>query len=263
MDYNTQENNTNKTVNTIITVLKMIVGIPTMLIAALVAVVGAVETMKQFFAFAEAGVYPIAAIMFESCMVGILLCLTVGAARFAFRKLNEKIPSGLFLALGVTFFVGAMVFSFMDEMEKDSWIRMDYPPYIETWETQVLYKTVDCNYNSRVYFSGYFDFLTRGFRENENIEIVYDESLTNRYRVEIKYKGLKSEMNIYTDTYSDYPKENIYIHPIRYDYETSVEDYAYMYKHKVDFEYSDKVAVEKITIRTAYPDMVDVSDINY
>ena len=47
-----------------------------------------------------------------------------------------------------------------------------------------------------------------------------------------------------------------------YDYDMSDSDYVYMYKNEENLEYAEPLAIEKIIIRTAYPEMIDVSGID-
>ena len=164
-------------------------------------------------------------------------------------------------------FFGASVRFTMVNMEiTESFRRVNYPSYIETWPTQTLTTEKDCDYNrDRIYLSGYFSFLKNDFRPNANVEVVEAPEFTDSYRVEVRFKGEESKLRIYHDDYeaehSGIYQDGIDVWPVVYYSELPPSDVAYMYKHKEDLNYVDRVAIEKITIRTAYPEKIDVSNI--
>ena len=208
-------------------------------------------------AFVTAGVYPLGRIMADICETLAMVSFAAFAWRFTFSKKLSWLRYSLISRYLVIFLVATAIFESVDRMQTDDWAYSAYPPYITQWDTDVLYSTQDCDYTDGLYFEGYMDFISSGFREYANVVVEEDSSLTDAYRVEVHYKGLPAEMYIY----SDGERENISVYLTNYDYELSAEDYVYMYTHKVDLEYSTPLVIEKIIIRTAYPEKVDVSGI--
>ncbi len=216
-----------------------------------------VKTVSLAYGLAMAGVYPVAMIMAGVCETLALVCFAAYIWRFTFNQRLEKISYSTISRCLVIFLVAAAIFDSIDHMQTGSFHYAAYPGYIEEWTTDVLYSTQDCDYSDTIYFEGYMDFTGSGFREHANVQVEYDRALTDAYRIEIHYKGLPAEM--YIGDYDD--RQNVSVYTTDYDYELTVEDYVYMYKNKVNLEYSNPLAVEKIIIRTAYPEKIDVSGI--
>jgi len=216
-----------------------------------------VKTVSLVYGFAAAGVYPVAMIMAGVCETLALVCFAAYIWRFAFSQKLDKLSYSTISRCLVIFLVAAAIFDSIDHMQTGDFRYAVYPDYIEEWTTDVLYSTQECDYSDIIYFEGYMDFIESGFREYANVQVEYDRALTDAYRIEIHYKGLPSEM--YIGEYDG--KQNISVYTTDYDYELTVEDYVYMYKNKVNLEYSTPLAVEKIIIRTAYSEKIDVSGI--
>ncbi len=243
--------------NKLLKVLRMIVGLPFFFLFIMAWRIASVEFLQILYAFAREGVFPFVYILEKICFITMFLIPAAGFLSLAFPKILPGLTFGKTVALTFAFIFGAAAFSVTNQMEKDSWPWHYYPPYIEQYETKVLYETVECDYGSDVKFSGYMKFTTKGFKEKQTVQVIQDASLTDRYRIEVHYKGNEAELDIYN--YNG--EENINIYLKNYDYKLSPKDTAYMYKHKINLEYSDPLAVEKVIIRTAYPEKIDIQDI--
>ncbi len=216
-----------------------------------------VKTVSLAYGLAAAGVYPVAMIMTGVCETLALVCFAAYIWRFAFNQKLGKLSYSTISRYLVIFLIAAAIFSSIDQMQKNDFRYAEYPGYIEDWDVDVLYSTQKCDYSDTLYFEGYMEFTDNNFREQANVQVEYDRALTDAYRIEVHYKGLPSEMYISDDGNEYY----ISVWTTDYDYRLSVEDYVYMYKNKVDLEYSTPLAIEKIIIRTAYPEKIDVSGI--
>ena len=197
-----------------------------------------------------------------------LWSLTLGMLAWAallperFRKI--KISTIGWLSL---IFMGASVrLTMYDFQIKETFKDANYPSYIESWPVQTLTEEKSCDYRrDKIYLGGYFAFIYNDFRPYANIEVVEDRTFTDRYRIEVRFRGEESELRIYHDEYEEKDsgeyKDNINLWTKEYHSELPARDIAYMYKCKEDLTYSERIAVEKIIIRTAYPEKIDVSEI--
>jgi len=221
------------------------------------------QTMMLIYKFSLSTVFPLAFLMQNGCLSIVCLCLAFLFIRMAFP---EKLKNIAYFSIGKGLLVAVaarVAFTAINSEQTLGFRYANYPGYIEQWGSDVLYKTVDCDYSDGriLYFSGYFDFIDGGFRESRTVEIKEDSSLKNAYRIEVHYKGDPAELDIYSDTYRN--EENISVWNIDYDYSLSADDYVYMYENKVNLEYCQRLAIEKITIYTAYPQQIDISGIEY
>ena len=224
------------------------------------------DFVHLILAFAKYSVYPLAHILSQFCMAIGAAMISLAFIKLLFSQKLKKIQYGKILMLFAVFMVASAVFSLVDDAERQNFDVYYYPPYITTWQTKYAYEELECDYSDEVVrLQGSFVTARDGFRRGDSIQLVTAEDMTDRYRVEIIYKGKDAEMymshNDYvTDEYGVYT-DNINIWPKDYDYELPAEDVAYMYKHKVDLEYSEPLVVEKIIIYTAYPEKFDTSEI--
>ena len=221
------------------------------------AVYFGIKTAVLAAGLASAGVYPLAMLMAGVCETLAIVCFAGYVLRFVFSEKLAGISYSTISRCLVIFLVAAAVFESIDQMQTDDFYYATYPGYIEQWDTDVLYSTEKCDYSDKVYFEGYVDFIGSNFREYANVQVEYDRSLTDAYRIEVHYKGLPAEMYINNDGCW----QTVSVYTTDYDYELTVDDYVYMYTNRVNLEYSTPLAIEKIIIRTAYPEKVDVSGI--
>lgn len=248
----------NSVLKIFVILLKMMFAVPAFFICAGASIITVADTAMIIYAFLSSDVFPAAFIMYNICFTMIFISLTFLLLKVLFSKKLAKISAGKAGGVAAVFFVGAIAFNIVNMNQTDRWEWAEYPAYIEQWDTQVLYRTRDCDYSlDRIYFEGYFDFIDYGFRENAVVQTVQDDSLTDKYRIEVYYKGEKSELYIFTDD----DTENISVYTVDYDYDLSPQDYVYMYENRVNLEYSTPLAIEKIIIRTAYPEKIDISGI--
>ena len=224
------------------------------------------DFVHLIFAFAKYSVYPLAHILSQLCMAIGAALIALAFIKLLFSQKLKKIQYGKMLMLFAVFMVASAVFSLVDDAERQNFDVYYYPPYITTWQTKYAYEELKCDYSAEVIqLQGSFVTARDGFRRGDSIQLVTAEDMTDRYRVEIIYKGKDAEMYMFhndyaTDEYGVYT-DSINIWPKDYDYELPAEDVAYMYKHKIDLEYSEPLVVEKIIIYTAYPEKFDTSEI--
>lgn len=256
-DINKKETRAGKVLSKIITVVKVFVFATYGLGMTVAAVWLEVKTVSLATGLVAAGVYPVGLIMSDICETLAMAWFAAYAWRFAFNKKLSWLSYSTISRYLVIFLIAAAIFSSVDQMQKSDFRYAEYPGYIEDWDVDVLYSTQKCDYSDTLYFEGYMEFTDNNFREQANVQVEYDRALTDAYRIEVHYKGLPSEMYISDDGNEHY----ISVWTTDYDYRLTVEDYVYMYKNKVDLEYSTPLAIEKIIIRTAYPEKIDVSGI--
>ncbi len=239
--------------NKLLKIIRIIVGLPFSLIFFLAGIVFLVEFVQTLFAFVEMKVFPAAYVLENLCIAMILMLPAVGIFAFAFPKILPGIKGGKITALTFVFVFGAVAFSITDTNQTMDFPWRDYPPYIEKYQTKVLYRTEKCDYTDTIIFDGYLNFINNGFKVKEVVEIVEDVSLTDSYRIEVRYKGGDARLDIYE--YNGEHGINVYLK--NYDYDIRPYDVAYMYKYKINLEYAVPLAVEKIIIRTAYPEKIN------
>lgn len=223
--------------------------------------------LPVFYALLAEKVYAFTYIFKELFLGLFMLALAFLMWRILFSKKLAKLPlSKVAMATGAVL-AAAVAFTVIDETVVDDFEYYSYPSYIISWPSQTVADTCECDYTQdRIYLSGYFNFVESGFRDNRSVELVYNEKLADSYRVEIIYKGKESEMNIHHLDYimkdEDRYMDSISIWPKNYDYEMSPEDVVHMYRHGHDLRYAEPLVIEKIIIRTAYPEKFDLSEIN-
>lgn len=219
-------------------------------------------TVRRSILFIEAGIFPVSHVMLMLCIAFIFLSMAALFAKLAFAKLFSKISYGiLWSVLGLSA-AACVCFSLYDYSVRHSFEYVDYPSYVEQMNTEVLYETRKCSYSEAIYIEGYMTFISNNFRPNAVVQVEQDDSLTEAYRVEIHYKGNDAEMHINSLVDDDGKRvDSISVWPKSYDYDMSDSDYVYMYKSKENVEYAEPLAIEKIIIRTAYPEKIDVSGI--
>lgn len=240
-------------------VLFFIVGFP-------LATAGIFElflTIKRSILFIDAGIFPAGHVMMMFSLALISLSVSALFGKLAFVKLFSKISYGiLWSVLGLSVAAG-VCFSIYDYSVRDSFEYVDYPSYIEQMNTEVLYETRKCSYSETIYIEGYLTFIENDFRPNAVVQVQQDDSLTEAYRVEVHYKGDTAEMYINSLVDDEGRRvDSLSVWPKSYDYDMSDSDYVYMYKNEENLEYAEPLAIEKIIIRTAYPEMIDVSGID-
>lgn len=189
----------------------------------------------------------------------VVFAVAVLFLRLALGK-KMQINYGPIAAFLTVCLIGGGVLSYWSYEKIQSWEQVSYVPYIDSLPTRQLSQNISCDYQgkSTIYFEGSFEFLSGGFRELKDVSVQYDELCTDKYRVKIYYKGADAEMNVSTTDDDGTKKEYISIWQKEHGYELTAEDYAYMYKNKVNLEYSSRLAVEKIVIFTAYPEKINI-----
>jgi len=225
-----------------------------------VAIYGMYEATVTTMRFVKAGCFVLPPVLMDVCLAGLCMFIALLFARFAFSaKLQNVRYSTIILGCIVTA-IGGGAFSLLDTNLVDSFRYCRYVPYIEEYRTRTASKGIDINYDDYdvVRISGSFTELSSSFRAENIIEIVEDETLTDKLGVVVYYKGIPVEINlrIYDDEVDFYVWEEDYD-----ENKITADDKAYMYKNKIDIEYADKYAVEKVVFKTAYPEKIDVSGI--
>ena len=150
-------------------------------------------------------------------------------------------------------------------LEVSMWDTADHPAYLEnkTVQTEEIVEKVDVTRlgEVNVYVSG----LSNGFRNDGLIEIVEDETCSEKIVVKIDYKGSEPYTSIYDFDYEDengemYRNMDIVVHP---DYNYSLrqirEVAEEMFENKVFYTSNVSTLVEKVTVYTATPEKFDIN----
>ncbi len=246
--------------------VKIGISFPIGCLFTLAGIVEITKTISIFFKFLSAGFVAWAYIM-SRLFLGFM---AIGVSLFAWRRIfSKKLGFLSYSKIALINFVIAFacaIFSMIDSFIVDEFQNARYPSYIESWPIKTAYSEKDCDYSrDKIYLQGNFSFIKNDFRPDVNVKVVYDDSLTNKYRVEINYKGDPSKVyirhNDYDSDNEQYGKyiDNVDIWTIDYNWDMSDEDIIHMYKYKQDLRYAHHLVIEKIIIRTAYPDKIDVS----
>lgn len=226
----------------------------------------AYEQVRQISRFLEYGVFPTTYILAQLCIVAFALGTSLLFLRITFSRKLARISYKPVLTVMAFSLIMATVCGIVDDEYKSDFKTLYYPPYIMEWPTQTVSETNSCDYTQDViYLSGHFTVSTNGFRQKNCLEFKKTDQLTDSYKVEIHYRGKQAEMYLNNNRWemedSGRYMDNINIWPMDYDYEVSPQDRAYMYKHRVNLEYSEPLVIEKIIIYTAYPEKFDTSEI--
>lgn len=249
-----------KIFNVFVKLLRFFVGDLLGLFTLATASIFIVKTGKASFAFMREGVYASSYIIMQYSMALVMLSLAALFFRFGLgEKLRDKIGyKELILAFTIAFSFTTFMF-FWDEHVKGDFKWRGYVPYVETMPSKSTYavRKMDYSYDT-IELRGYFSFLESNFKNESPVELVQDDNFTDNMRVEVYYRGVDSEINL-----TEYDDSSIYINMWEKEYtpEMSIEDLVYMYKYKVDIKYADKFVVEKIVIRTAYPEKLDIENL--
>jgi len=224
------------------------------------------QQMIQIYWFARYAVFPT-----QYILGGLGLAVFAFGFSFLFLRItfNKKLAKIRYRTILITMAVSVALSAVCDLADDDYTQDFDiypYPPYILDWSVQTVSETVDCDYSQdSIVLRGDFNVAGSGFRVKDCLELVKADSLTDSYKVEILYKGKEAEIYIHNNEW-EMEENDIYLHDINiwpqdYDYELTPQDVAYMYKHRINLEYSQPLAVEKIIIYTAYPEKFDTSEI--
>lgn len=201
----------------------------------------------------------------------VMLCFTMFAFSFLLWKIifgrSLKIISGFqATAIFISFAILNAVVLFFNDMRVLDFEHVKYPPYIDEMPIKVLYEEQNCDYSyDKIYLEGYMNFTNSKFRPSKRIDIVYNENMTDRYRIEVKYRGEDSELHVIHYSHKEAEgqySDSISVYTKKYRRELTEEQVRYMYKNKVDIEYAPNLAIEKVTIYTAYPEKIDISNIH-
>ena len=226
----------------------------------------AYKQVRQISRFLEYGVFPTTYILAQLCITAFALGTSLLFLRITFSRKLDRISYKSVLTVMAFSLIMATVCGIVDDEYRSDFKTLYYPPYIMEWPTQTVSETNSCDYTQDViYLSGHFTVSTNGFRQKNCLEFKKTDQLTDSYKVEILYKGKKAEIYIHNNEW-EMEENDIYLHdiniwPMDYDYEVSPQDRAYMYKHRVNLEYSEPLVIEKIIIYTAYPEKFDTSEI--
>lgn len=226
----------------------------------------AYEQLQQLSRFIEYRVFPTAYIIGNFCLVMFAFGSAVLFMRITFNKKLAKIRyKTVFVVMAVSMLTAAVCGIADDEYTSD-FKYCSYPPYILQWPTQTVSKSNACDYTQDViYLSGDFNVPGNSFRQKDCLEFRKTERLTDSYKVEIHYRGKQAELFVDNSSWEmeEYGRytDRINIWPQDYDYEVPPQDIAYMYKHRVNLEYSEPLVIEKIIIYTAYPEKFDTGEI--
>ncbi len=163
----------------------------------------------------------------------------------------------------VVMVVGTSLLDYYNEQELDSFPNVDYPSYLNEFPTQTLSEDREYNYSgNKLYFEGFVNFQNSGFRNESRIQVVKNSRFQDSFRVEVKYKGYDAEMYVNTSIDDNGEQKryiDMWLSDYTYDYDPTPQDYVYMFKYREDSRYSERFAVEKLTIYTAYPELIDTS----
>ena len=247
--------------------IRIFVGGPWMVLFALTSAYMVYQLSAQYIAFVKYSVFPLRYVMVQTGTALAAAIFSLLFAKIVFYKKLAKLTWGKVLMTLVVVLLASGTFGAIDETQKESFTTVYYPPYILDWPSQSVNGEIDCDYSQdTVYLYGDFAVATNSFRKVDCIEFVTTPSLTDSMRVEFVYKGKEAEIHLseYESRLKEYGEYTIsvYIWPLDYDYyDLRPEDVAYMYKHKVNMEYSEPIVVEKIIVYTAYPEKFDTSEI--
>ena len=224
----------------------------------------AYEQLAQIWRFIQYRVFPAPYIVGKICLVLFTLGFSLLFLRLTFNKKLSKLSYKTILLTMIVSVITSAICELVDDMYTQNFDFYSYPPYILDWPTQSVNSEMEYDdTQDTVYLSGDFNVVSNGFRQPEYIQFVAVPDLTDKYRVEIIYRGNPAEIYIYrNDSYikGNRCTDDINIWPIDYDYDTPPQDIAYMYKHGINLEYSEPLVVEKIIIYTAYPEKFDTTD---
>ena len=224
------------------------------------------QQMVQIYWFVRYAVFPT-----QYILGGLGLAVFAFGFSFLFLRItfNKKLGKIRYRTILITMAV-SVVLSAVCDLADDAYIQdfdiYPYPPYILDWPVQTVSEKMECDYSQdTIMLRGDFNVAGSGFRARDCLELVKADSLTDSYKVEILYKGKEAEIYIHNNEW-EMEENDIYIHDINiwpqdYDYELPPQDVAYMYKHSINLEYSEPLAVEKIIVYTAYPEKFDTSEI--
>ncbi|MBP0980507.1 MAG: hypothetical protein J6Q18_02980, partial [Oscillospiraceae bacterium] len=238
------------------TLLKVIYTGPLGIILFMASGYMAYEQLVQISRFMEYGVFPTPYIIGQLCLISFALGASMLLLRFTFSRKLAKISYKSVVMVMLISVVVTAVCGMVDDEYTSDFRYCYYPPYILDWPTQTVSGTIDCDYTQDViYLAGDFNVSSNGFRQKDCLELRKTERLSDSYKVEIHYKGKQAELFI---DHSQWEMEDngryldrINIWPEDYDYEVPPQDIAYMYKNRVNLEYSEPLVIENIIIYTA------------
>ncbi len=227
-------------------------------------VFGLFDTLADAVRLLSNGVFASAYILGYISLALFLFLLSAIFLRFCFgNRLRDKISYKQLILSSFVMFVCSAVMIAIDDIQCDNFEWANYNPLVETMPTKSLYDTFDVDYSyDTIEVTGYFCFIHNGFRDQDHVEVIQDDRYSTGMRVEVYYRGCDCEL--YTANNDD----GIYISVWEEDYEDGLtrDELVYMYKNKIDLEYADRYAIEKVVLRTAYPEKLDISaieDFNY
>ena len=215
---------------------------------------------RELIAFSAEGVWPANHILNKAliCLVPVAAAVT-GA--FLMAGEEKALAAGAVAAL-ILYGTGTLM-KFLDTKEIESFTRVNYPSRIVSEPRKIVTdrREEDLPGTDTVKVEFYEDFLGSNFRDVQNVEVVEDPTLGDTVAVEVTYRGEECELSVH---YFEGEQYVMYIsmYPAGpYSYELTPEQTAYMYRYREDIRYASSFAVEKLVIRTAYPDRLDISDI--
>ena len=143
-------------------------------------------------------------------------------------------------------------------LEISAWEISDYPDYLADMPSESCDVTIDMDLqefeNTEFYIYGTYRSM------NNNAEIIEDKTLTDKFVVNIQYKG--KEPVAYPRTYElDDETEHMdfVVHPGGFEsfklIRQVIED---MFENKVYYLDASPTLIEKVTVYTAYPEKIEV-----
>lgn len=230
------------------------------------------ENAKTIFRFIINGVFPLSHIASNLFIILSGGCLILYYLKYVFFYTKwEKLTFGKISKMLLIFAVAMLLTMAARSMELESYSFVDYPGYIEEMPTKSSRVNRRCNYpdpesGEKIKVYGYLPFIN-DFNGISNVEIVEDPSFNTGIRMEVFYKGNVRDVRLNDYESYDYDTDKttieyrISMYDDSYGRELTVDDYIYMYKNHVNVEYSYNYAVEKVVLYTAYPDLLDISEI--
>ena len=240
--------------------VKKLFGVALMIAGVLGTILFGRTFARELIAFSAEGVWPAYHVLNKA-----LICLVpaVAAVTGAFLMAGEEkaLAAGAVAAL-VLYGTGTLM-RYLDTKEIESFTRVYYPSRIVSEPRKIVTgrREEDLPGTDMVKVEFYEDFLGSNFRDVRKVEIVEDPSLGYTVAVEVAYRGEECQVSVHYYEGEEYVMY-ISMYPSGpYSHELTPEETAYMYKYREDIRYASSFAVEKLVIRTAYPDRLDISDI--
>ena len=143
-------------------------------------------------------------------------------------------------------------------LEISHWEISDYPSYLEKEPVENCEQTfqIDLQEFENTEFYSYSTYRDK----NSNVEIVEDQTMTDKFVVNIQYKGKEpvAYHRIYeSDNETEYA--DFVVHPGGFEsFKLIRQVIESMFENKVYYRDASPTIIEKVTVYTAYPEKINV-----